>query len=173
MKLIIIGAGGYGRTVADIARQSGRYSDILFLDDNSTAEDIIGKCSEYINFIVPDTEIYPAFGNNEGRLQWIKKIEAAGGTVPTIIHETAYVSAEATVEYGTVVLPKAIINTGVTVKQGCIINCGAIIDHGCVIEEGAHICLGAIIKAENRIPKCIKVEAGTVIENRMYPLQQF
>ncbi len=172
MKLIILGAGGYGRTVADIARQRNRYSDILFLDDNSTAEDVIGKCSEYIKFIAPDTEIYPAFGNNEGRLQWIKKIETAGGIVPTLIHATAYVSPEATVGNGTVVLPKAVINTGVSVKRGCIINCGAIIDHGCVIEEGAHICLGVIIKAENRIPSGMKVEAGTVIENRTYPLKE-
>ncbi len=172
MKLITLGAGGYGRTVADIARQSNRYSDISFLGDNSTAEDVIGRCSEYNNFITPDTEIYPAFGNNEGRLQWIERIEAAGGTVPTIIHSTAYVSPKATVESGTVVLPKAIINTGVSVKRGCIINCGAIIDHGCVIEEGAHICLGAIVKADNQIPSCMKVEAGTVIENRTYPLKE-
>ena len=171
MKLIILGAGGYGRTVADIARQSKCYSGVFYLDDNSTADDVVGKCSEYIKFIAPNTEIYPAFGNNEGRLQWIKKIEVAGGTVPTFIHETAYVSPEATVEYGTVVLPKSTINTGVTVKRGCIVNCGAIIDHGCVIEEGAHICLGAIIKAENRIPRCMKVEAGTVIDNRIYPLR--
>ncbi len=172
MKLIILGAGGYGRTVADIARQSNRYSAILFLDDNSTAEDVVGKCSEYIDFISPDTEIYPAFGNNEGRLQWIKKIEVAGGIVPTLIHETAYVSPEASIDNGTVVLPKAVINTGVSVKRGCIINCGAIIDHGCVIEEGAHICLGVIIKAENQIPKCMKVGAGAVIENRTYPLKE-
>lgn len=172
MKLIILGAGGYGRTVADIARQSKRYSDILFLDDNTTAEDVVGKCSEYINLIAPDTEIYPAFGNNEIRLQWITKIETTGGAVPTLIHETAYVSPEAIVECGTVVLPKAIINTGVSVKRGCIVNCGAIIDHGCVIEESTHICLGAIVKAENRIPSCMKVEAGTVIENRTYPLKE-
>ncbi len=172
MKLIILGAGGYGRTVADIARQGDRYSEILFLDDNSIAEDVIGKCAEYIKFITPDTEIYPAFGNNEGRLRWIKKIEVAGGTVPTLIHATAYVSPEATVGNGTVVLPKAVINTGVTVNRGCIINCGAIIDHDCVIEEGTHICLGAIIKAENQIPSCMKVEAGTVIENRTYPLKE-
>ncbi len=42
----------------------------------------------------------------------------------------------------------------------------------CVVEEGAHICLGAIVKAENQIPKCMKVEAGTVIENRTYPLKE-
>ncbi len=172
MKLIILGAGGYGRTVADIARQSTRYSDIIFLDDNSTAEDVVAKCSEYKNFISSDTAIYPAFGNNEVRLRWIERIEAAGGEVPTLIHQTAYVSPEATVGKGAVVLPQAIINTGVTVKRGCIVNCGAIIDHGCVIEDGAHICLGAIVKAENRIPKCAKIEAGVIIENRTHPIKE-
>lgn len=170
MKLIILGAGGYGRTVADIARQSGRYTDVYFLDDNSTDELVIGKCADYINYITSNTELYPAFGNNEGRLQWIERLEAAGAAITTLIHATAYVSPEATIERGTVVLPKAIINTGVVINGGCIINCGAIIDHGCVIEEGVHICLGAIVKAENRIPRCMKVEAGVVIENRMYPV---
>lgn len=97
-------------------------------------------------------------------------MEAAGANIPTLIHNTAYVSPEATVERGTVVLPKTIINTGVVITSGCIINCGAIIDHGCVIEEGVHICLGVIVKAENRIPQCMKVEAGVVIENRTYPV---
>jgi len=170
MNLIILGAGGYGHTVADIARQSGKYAEILYLDDNASDEAVIGKCSDYINFVSSNTEMYPAFGNNEARLWWLEQLEEAGASIPLLIHETAYVSPEAVVEKGTVVLPKAIINTGTTIKQGCIINCGAIIDHGCVIEDGAHICLGAIIKAENRIPKYMKVEAGTVIENRKYPL---
>lgn len=169
MRLIILGAGGYGRTVADIARQSGRYTEVHFLDDNAT-DDVVGKCSDYIKHIAPDTELYPAFGNNEGRLQWIQRLEAAGASIPTLIHHTAYVSPEATVGGGTVVLPKAIVNTDVTVNRGCIINCGAIIDHGCVIGDGVHICLGAIVKAENRLPKCMKVEAGSVIENRSYPI---
>lgn len=52
MQLIILGAGGYGRTVADIARQSGRYSEIHFLDDNSTDTLVIGKCADYrISFL--------------------------------------------------------------------------------------------------------------------------
>lgn len=168
MKLIILGAGGYGRTVADIARQSGKYTEVCFLDDNSADKRVIGKCSDYINYISLDTELYPAFGNNEGRLQWIERLEAAGANIPTIIHDTAYVSPEVTIERGTVILPKAIINTGVVINRGCIINCGAIIDHGCVIEDGVHICLGAIVKAENRIPRCMKVEAGVVIENRTF-----
>ena len=170
MKLIILGAGGYGRTVADIASQSGRYIEVCFLDDNATEERVIGKCSDYVNHISSDSELYPAFGNNEGRMRWLERLEAAGAAIATLIHATAYVSPEATIGVGTVVLPKAIINTGVVLNSGCIINCGAIIDHGCVIEDGVHICLGAIVKAENRVPRCMKVEAGVVIENRTYPV---
>ena len=90
--------------------------------------------------------------------------------MPILVHSAAYVSPAARLSEGTVVLPKAVVNTGCVIKKGCIINCGAVVDHGRVIEEGCHICLGAIVKAENRIPKCMKVEAGEVIALRQYPL---
>ena len=68
------------------------------------------------------------------------------------------------------ILPHAIVNTGCEVKAGCIINCGSIVDHGCVLEEGVHVSLGAIVKAENRIPNCMKIEAGEIVANRTYPV---
>ena len=46
MKLIILGMGGYGKTVADVATQAGKYTQILFLDD--FAEQAVGKCDAYL-----------------------------------------------------------------------------------------------------------------------------
>ena len=168
MKLVILGAGGYGRTVADIAEQSGKYDEIIFLDDNSDIA--VGKCADYAKFKAEGTEIYPAFGNNSGRLDWLNRLNAEGINIPTLIHKTAYVSPKAAINEGTVVLPNAVINTDVIIEKGCIINCGAIIDHGCIIEEGVHICLGAIVKGENRIEKCKKIEAGEVVQLRTFPV---
>ena len=170
MKLVIIGAGGYGQTVCDIAEQSGHYEEILFLDDNKVASNVVGKCADFEKYISEDTQIYPAFGNNEARIAFIEKLENLGANMPVIVHGTAYISPKARLEKGTVVLPNAIVNTDTVIEKGCIINCGAIVDHGCVIEKGAHICLGAIVKAENRIPAFMKIEAGQVIENRTYKL---
>ena len=170
MKLVIIGAGGYGQTVSDVAEQSGKYEKIVFLDDNKTADNVVGKCADFEKFIAEDTEIYPAFGNNEARISFIEKLENLGANIPVIVHKTAYVSPKARLEKGTVVLPNALVNTDTVVEKGCIINCGAIVDHGCVIEKGVHVCLGAIVKAENRIPAFMKVEAGQIIENRTYKL---
>ena len=67
-------------------------------------------------------------------------------------------------------MPMASIGTGCSIDDGTIINMGAIVDHGCIIEECVHVAPGAIIKAENRIPMLTKVESGTVIQNREYPL---
>ncbi len=169
-RLVIFGAGGYGQTVADLARQSGRYEQICFLDDQATGADVVGKCADFLRFVDVDTEMYPAFGNNAGRLQWLDRLQEQNIPIPTLIHATAYVSPTVQIDPGTMVLPHAVVNTGCHVERGCIVNCGAIVDHECVLKEGVHVCLGAIVKAENQIPACTKVEAGEVVNNRAYPL---
>lgn len=163
-RLIILGSGGYGHTVEDIATQLGY--DCIFLDD------AIVDCqlSSYIKYIDPYTEFIPAFGNNGFRLEWLDKLKSSGAKLAILIHPTSYVSPKANIEEGTVVLPKALINTDVIIKRGCIINLGAIIDHGCIIEEGCHICLGAIVKGDNRIASLTKIEAGDIIQARQWPV---
>ena len=172
MRLIIIGAGGYGQTVADIARQSGLFEQVLFLDDHVLGENVLGSCEEFLMFKEEETMFYPAFGNNRLRLEWLDRLGATGCSVPVLIHDTAYVSPRAEIGEGTVVLPKAVVNTDCVTNRGCIVNCGAIVDHGCILEEGVHVCLGAIVKAENQIPACSKIEAGQVIENRTYEVKK-
>lgn len=157
-KLVILGAGGYGRTVYDLAKQLGYTITVL---DDSDQEHPLASFSRYID---DDTEFIPAFGNNEFRLQWINRIEEAGGKLATLIHPSAYVSPKAQVSTGCVILPGAIVNTGSKVDKGCIINLGATVDHDVVIEEGAHLCVRCIVKGANRISRCEKIEAGEIIE---------
>ena len=59
-KLLILGAGGYGKTVADLAAQLGGYSKIAFLDDGQTGGNILGTCQEFEVFaeaILNDTNV--------------------------------------------------------------------------------------------------------------------
>jgi len=169
-KLLILGAGGYGKTIADMAAQLGIYDRIAFLDDGREGPEILGSCADYARFAQDDTEMYPAFGNNEFRMGWLNTLLEKGIFVPTLVHPRAYVSPTAKLGIGTMVLPMAVVNTGVTVEKGCIINIGALIDHDSVIEAGVHLAPGAIVKAENRISSGSKIDSGEVIENRQYPL---
>ena len=156
-KLLILGAGGYARTVADLVRQLGTYERIAFLDDGKSGADILGTCQEYAMFLDAETEVYPAFGNNVLRCQWMGRLLGEGIPIPTLVHPRAYVSPQAKLGRGTVVLPFAVVTTGVTVND-------------CVIEDGVHLCPGAIVKAENRIAEMEKIESGEVIPARTFPL---
>lgn len=155
---VILGAGGYGRTVRDIAEQLG-YSTIV-LDDADPGHPLL----TFSCYIDEHSFFIPTFGNNTFRMEWINRIEERGGQLATLIHPTAYVSPATIINPGTVILPHAIVNTDVVVGKGCIINFGAIVDHGCILEEGVHLVPGAIVKGENRIEKCSKIEAGELVE---------
>ena len=169
MRLVILGAGGYGQTVADVAWQSGKYTDVNFLDDQE-GPGVLGKLADFAQFNDGNTEMIPAFGNNAFRMEWMDRLAEAEIPVATLVHKRAYVSPTVQLEDGVVVLPMSAVNTGCVLKRGVIINCGAVVDHGCVLEEGVHICVNAAVKAENRIPAQTKIEACQVVQNRTYPL---
>lgn len=170
MNLILIGAGGYGRTIADLASQTKKFLKIYYLDDNKSDDDVVGKTSDFKDFISEENIFYPAIGNNFIRLEWLKKLEDSNANILTLVHPTAYVSPTVNIGLGSIILPHAVVNTDTVIGKACIINCAAVIDHGCVIEDGVHICLGAIVKGENRIASQKKIEAGEIIQLRSFPV---
>lgn len=164
MRLVIIGAGGHGQVVADVATQIGKYNEIVFLDDNAAVA--AGKCADFASYVDDATEFYVAFGNNTGRVDWLHKLVAAGAKLAILVHPTAYVSPKAKLGGGTSVLPHAIVNTDVETGIGCIINIGAIVDHRTILGEGVHLAPGAIVKGENKIAPCTKIDSGEMVQAR-------
>ena len=169
MRLVIIGAGGYGRSVADIAQQTRFYQDIVLLDD-ADREGVAGPCSSFLDYKNNHTEYYPAFGDNAMRMNWAVRLSNEGCLLATIIHPLAYVSPTAKLDESIVVMPHASIGTNCIVHGACIINMGAIVDHDCILEEAVHIAPGAVVKAGNRIPIATKIDSGTVVQNEEYPI---
>lgn len=169
MELIILGAGGFGRVVADVARQLGRYEIVRHLDDKA-GENVVGELSAFTSKVNADTEFFVSFGNNALRREWLDKISQAGGRIATLIHPRAYVSPTANIASGCIVMPMAIVNTECRIARGCIVDSASIVDHGCLIEECSHICPGAIVRAENRIEAGSRIASGTVIEARTFSM---
>ena len=150
MRLVILGAGKYGREIEDVAVQTGRYDEIVFLDDFASGPNVLGKCGDFAGAMNESTEFFVAFGDNEMRARWLRALIDAKAHVVNIVHPTAY------------------INSYCVIEDGCMINSGAIVDHDTTIGAYAHICVGAIVKADNIIPGKKKIEAGVVIERGTY-----
>lgn len=161
MNLLIIGAGGHGKVVKEVAESLNIYEKIDFLDDNSP--EAIGKISDMINLRADYNAAFVGIGNNAFRLELLNKLEALGYDIPILIHPTAYISKTAKIDKGSVVEPKAIVNANTVVKEGCIISVGAIVDHDVVVNEGVHCNAGSICKAGSVVEACRKLQAGEVV----------
>lgn len=165
-KLLILGAGGHGKVVREVALSLKKdnivlYDDISFLDDH--APEAIGTIDKLAEFVGEYDEVLCGIGNNAVRKRLLEQAEQAGFTIPVLIHPTAYVSPSAFIEAGTVVEPKAIVNANSVVKKGCIISVGAIVDHDAVVGAYSHVNAGAICKAGSIIEEGRKLEAGEVV----------
>jgi UDP-N-acetylbacillosamine N-acetyltransferase len=159
-QLLIIGAGGHGKVVAEIAKDL-QYENIAFLDDNSP--EAIGRVDDLEKFKGQYKNAFVGIGNNELRRELICKLQDCGYTIPVLIHPSAYVSKTAVVGIGTVVEPKAIVNANSQIGEGCIVSVGAIIDHDVKVGEFCHINAGAIVKAGAEISNFRKLEAGEIV----------
>lgn len=148
--LLIIGAGGHGTVVEEIAKSTMEYEKIDFLDDNS--DKAIGKIESMSNFVTEYDDLVCSIGNNKFRKSVLEKAEKFGFNIPTIVHPTAYVSCSARIGKGSIIEPKSIVNSNSVIGQGCIISVGAIVDHNVEVKNYAHVNAGVV---------CL---TGTVVE---------
>ncbi len=157
MKLLIAGAGGHGRVVADAALSSGRFSQVAFLDDGypslTIREDwpLLGKLESMSGFLGEYTMLVAAFGDATFRLKVLTRALEIGYVCPSIIHPAAVVSRYAIIGDGAVVFAGSVINVGAEIGRGCIVNTGATVDHDCRLDEGVHICPGAHLAGNVKI----------------------
>ena len=170
--LLIIGASGHGKVIADIALATKKYREIAFLDDDENISEcmgfpVIGKVSD-LDQCVSEYEMVVAIGNAQTRRRIMEQIEAAGGTHATLVHPQAVVSEYASIGIGTVIMPGTVINAGATIGKGCIVNTSASIDHDCKIGDYVHVSVGAHLAGTVSIDACTWVGIGAVVSNNIH-----
>lgn len=167
-QLVIIGASGHGKVVADIAGRTG-YDDIRFLDDNEelvscSGWPVIGKCGDFTDL---NCDFIVAIGNPEVRQHIVVQLEDAGKTIVTLIHPNAVIAQNVIIGIGTVVMAGAVINPGAKIGVGCIINTCASVDHDCVLEDFVHIAVGAHVAGTCTIGERTWIGAGATVSNNI------
>ena len=167
--VIIIGASGHGKVVADIIRCSGDRI-IGFLDDNTNLGDtfigypVLGTIEEYKKY--SDAYYIVAIGNAKEKEKIAKKLE--GVKWYTAIHPSAVVSKiDTNIDEGTAVMATAVINSGAYVGKHCIVNSGAIIEHDNKIEDFVHVSVGAKLAGNVHVGKRSWIGIGTAVSNNL------
>lgn len=168
-RLVIIGASGHGKVIADIAVKNG-YEDIVFLDDDENVKEcagfpVVGKTNMITDM---DGEAIVAIGNAsmreriQGSIQSQKRVKLA-----TLIHPNAVISRRVEIDAGAVVMAGAVINSDVVIGKGCIINTGASVDHDCKVGDFVHVSVGTHVAGTCRIGKRTWIGAGVVVSNNV------
>lgn len=163
-KLIIIGASGHGKVIADIAVKNG-YEEIVFLDDDSSISEcagypVVGKTSEAEEM---DGDKIVAIGNPKIR----KRFQEGLSDLVTLIHPDAAISRRVEISEGSVVMAGAVINSDVVIGKGCIINTGASVDHDCQIGDFVHISVGSHVAGTCVIGERTWIGAGATVSNNI------
>lgn len=170
-KLLIIGASGHGRVIADIALKMNKWQSIAFLDDNenvgsSMGIQIIDK-SASISKYIDDYDFFVGIGNNVIREKIQRKLEAEEASIPVLIHPSAIIGEQVYLEAGTVVMAGAVINCCTKIGKGCIINTASTVDHDNVIEDYVHVSPGAHLAGTVKVGRGTWLGAGSVVSNNI------
>ncbi len=175
-RLLVWGAGGHGKVVAEVARDNG-WEVVGFIDsDAAKLGQVMDSLGTRIVLVESDLDrrlaersllpedassVALGIGDNSRRLACAQLL----GTrcLPALIHSRAIVSPSATLGDGTVVFAGAIVNADTRIGRAVIINSGAIIEHDCVVEDGAHISPGAVLTGNVQVGKGGWIGAGATV----------
>ena len=160
--VVIIGASGHGKVIADIVIKSGD-TVVGFLDDGVekgmlvAGIEILGKTEDYKDFA--DCEFVIAIGNPYIR-------EKIADMLPvewyTAIHPNAVISSlDVEIGEGTVVMANAVINSSAKIGKHCIINTGAIVEHDNILSDYVHISPNATLSGIVTVGKSTHIGAGS------------
>lgn len=171
--VLIWGAGGHGKVVADLVRMTGHavagYADVDQDKQGAVVEpggatvviseaDLVHLLDQGAALPCRATAVALGLGDNQARLRSAER--AGGALMRALVHPAATVSDSAQLGLGTVVFAGAVVNAAATIGAAAVINSAAVVEHDCSVGDGAHIAPGAVLTGG------VSVGQGTLVGAR-------
>lgn len=155
--LLVLGAGGHGRVVAEAALSSGGWSRIVASDRNPVL--CVGQLLPGIELVQigvlpsPGVALHVAIGSNSARER--EATSCGVDLLVTIQHCSAVISPFSHIGAGCFIAATAVIAAGASLGIAVIVNHGAVVDHDVQIGSFCHIApsatLGGAVILGNRV----------------------
>ena len=162
-KLLLVGAGGFGRMVAE--RAMIQY-DCAFVDDGQAVGGLANLPElrrEYGLLVV-------GIGNNRFRAQVYEKAKALGFAFPNIVAPSAYISPFAEVGCGCVLMQNACVQNGASVGNGVLLNAGTEVHCGGTVGDYVLLYTNSTIRTGAKVGRYARIGGNvTVCNNATVP----
>lgn len=169
MKIILVGAGGHAKAVAEAISASGhvlvayvdprpcawlkdtrRFSGDASCNDDTAEGVVLG-----LGAVTPDGLTH--------RFSLFERYRARGWDAPAVRHPTAIVSESASMQPGGMILAGAVVQPGANIGEAAIVNTAAVVEHDSRVGRGAHIAPGAIVLGGATVGDAAMIGAGAVV----------
>jgi sugar O-acyltransferase (sialic acid O-acetyltransferase NeuD family) len=172
-KVVIIGAGGFGREVLDICEEDNRSGvrwEILgFVDDNPEVQSqkvrgypVLGGVEVFSKFKANEVKAVIAIGDNRIRKKVAEKAAAYGAGFCNVIHPSAIMTPHVKLGKGVIIAAGCILTNNITVGDFVIINLGVTVGHDTEIESFVNLNPGVHINGNNKIGEGAYIGSGAV-----------
>lgn len=177
-KIVIIGASGHAKVVADIILSTKRDLNeeieiVAFLDDNYKNLEykeiygipIAGNLDQIEKFNSEGCLFIIAIGNNYIRQKIYEKYNKLN--YYTAIHPKATIAKEVLIGEGTVIMANVVVNAYSVIGKQCILNTASIIEHDNKLKDYVHVSPNTILCGEVSINNRSWIGAGSVVKQQI------
>jgi len=161
-KMVIVGAGGHARVLAEIVYLSKQFQLVGFTDPDPKLKGMMifdapvlgadgilaGLRSQGVENAIIGVG---SSGNNHARSLLFEEIIRIGFQPAVLIHPTAVLSSTIKIGRGVAVMARAVINPYTRIGDNVIVNTGAIIEHDCILGDHVHVASGACLSGGVRV----------------------
>ncbi|MFN7960747.1 MAG: acetyltransferase [Thermoanaerobaculia bacterium] len=174
-RLLIFGASGHGRVVAEAAAAAG-LAPAGWADDDP---DRRGSRVDGLEVLACGTaeaaeialeagwSVVVAVGDNRARRRVMLELAALGAQLATVVHPRATISPTARLGEGSVALAGVVINAGAQVGSNVILNTSCSVDHDCRIGDHAHLSPGVHLGGAVEVGEGTHLGVGVSVRNQI------
>ena len=163
--LVVFGAGGHGKVVADILLSIGERI-AGFLDDDKPPGSVVLGLPVLGSHVWLDTNVARValgIGDNATRARIADSCVTSGSELVSAVHPRAVIAPSVRVEAGAVIMALAVVNADAIIGRGAIVNTAAVVEHDSVVGRFAHISPGAVMGGACRVGAFAQLGIGAAM----------
>lgn len=168
--VIILGAGGHAKVVAETLLQSGR-TVLGVVDPNFEKNskwfglNVIGGDDEIFTYSSSEVLLVNGIGALPGKmLRWniADKMRSKGFKFATVVHPSAIVASDVIIDEGAQVMAGVVIQPGSSIGKDVIVNTMVSVDHDCKIGANCHLAPRSVLSGCVSIGKSVHFGTGSI-----------